>query len=36
MTTLATQSAVDSKIYAVCDIMRRSNSAPPHCSTSRS
>ena len=27
MTTLATQSAVDSKIYAVCDIMRRSNCA---------
>ena len=27
MTNLATQSAVDSKIYAVCDIMRRSNCA---------
>ena len=27
MTTLASQSAVDSKIYAVCDIMRRSNCA---------
>ena len=27
MTTLVSQSAVDSKIYAVCDIMRRSNCA---------
>lgn len=27
MTTLTTQSSVDSKIYAVCDIMRRSNCA---------
>ena len=27
MTTLASQSSVDSKIYAVCDIMRRSNCA---------
>ena len=27
MTTQSTQSAVDSKIYAVCDIMRRSNCA---------
>ena len=27
MTTLASQSAVDSKIYAACDIMRRSNCA---------
>ncbi len=27
MTTLSSQSAVDSKIYSICDILRRSNCA---------